>query len=301
MFTYPYETTPCADYALGNIIKGVKLALINDGLRTAQLLSGRSDASVMTVTPLCPDIPPFSHPLEIEHHGNKFVVIDVRGFTRLTREREVIVTARNEYDLTYLRGFLSRYWSEHMPGDLLALGPLPMTVYCRWLSESIVRRMGLDPAAQMIVTVIAGFFYLSLFRAESNLDERDLIKFAKQISASTFVPVDKCLEIADQLTPMGNIGDFVDNVIKVVNSTRLEKFSVGLLYTIIMNSWFGIANHQEIVAVSLEHPPTFLAMVYTALKDRSYRNSGLARMVLASDKGDLGKQFTYNLASLTNV
>lgn len=301
MFTYPYETTPCADYALGNVIKGIRLALINDGLRPAQLLSGNAAGNVLVVTPLTPDVPPFSHPLEVDHHGTKWVVFDGRGFTRMTREREVVVTARNEYDLTYLRAFLSSYWSSHSPSDLLALGNLPLTVYCRWVAEGIVRRMGLDPASQMVVTIIVGYFYLSLFREDEVLDESDLIKFAKQISSATAVPVDKCLEIADQLSPMRNIGDFVDNVIKVVNSTRLEKFSVGLLYSILMNSWFGIANHQEIVAVALEHPPTFLALVYTALKDRTYRNSGLARLVLQNDKGDKGRQFTYNLADLTNM
>ncbi|MNH46795.1 hypothetical protein D3C79_1097310 [compost metagenome] len=52
------------------------------------------------------------------------------------------------------------------------------------------------------------------------------------------------------------------------------------------------------MAVALEHLPTFLAMVYMSLLDRSYRNSGVAKVVLQADRSGAGKSFILNLSRL---
>ena len=62
------------------------------------------------------------------------------------------------------------------------------------------------------------------------------------------------------------------------------------------NTWFG-ANAKEILAVALEHPPTWLSLVYIALKERSYKNTSLAKIALryALNKG--GNDFIRSFVS----
>lgn len=299
MYSNPYQTTPCADYNLARIEEAIKLAEIEGTLQSAKSADGNYILGLTLVTSANREIPPFAHPLYIKNEEKGILYLDVRGCTRVDREGKLSVSSKTEYDFALLRGKLSRHWLSGNVVELLALGQLPLTVYARWISENITRRFGLDPLSQMKATIVAGFFFLSMFREEAELTEQEKIKFAGQISRATRIPVETILEHADSLTPMSSVKDLVTNLITVVGNVRLEKLSTGLLYASLGGSWFG-GNANETSAVALEHPPTFLAMVFTSLHERGYRNAGLAKVVLNCDKGDLGKSFSYHLLSLPN-
>ena len=86
---------------------------------------------------------------------------------------------------------------------------------------------------------------------------------------------------------MSNVKDFVSQIIHVIDSPCLEKFSSGLLMTILMNSWFG-NNSKETVCVGIEHVPTWLSLVYS-LNDRIYKTAALLKSYWQNDKKDAGK------------
>lgn len=297
MFNKPYETTPCADYNMSRVKDGIRLALIEGTSDAALGADKNSIPGVRLITSRNRDIPPFSHPFIYEDDGKKSVFIDARGFTRIDREGAMSISSKTEYDFNVLRAKLSLFWVTQSPADLFALGQLPMTVFCRWISENLARRFGLDPASQMRATIVTGFFYLSMYRLDPEMDEEAKIKSSTQISRATRINVDDIFEIADKMKPMTNVKDFVENLVECVGSVRLERFNIGVLYSSLGGSWFG-GNAPELVAVALEHPPTFLAMVFTALHERGFRNTGIAKVVLAADRGDLGRTFSYHLLSL---
>lgn len=297
MFNNPYETTPCADYNMSRVKDGIRLSII-EGTFDSAIGSDKKDIpGVRLITSRNRDIPPFSHPFIYEEDGKKTAFIDARGFTRIDREGAMSISSKTEYDFNVLRAKLSLFWVAQSPADLLALGQLPMTVFCRWISENLARRFGLDPASQMRATIVAGFFYLSMYRIDPEMDEEAKIKSCTQISRATRINVDDVFEIADKLKPITNVKDFVENLVEHVGSVRLERFNIGVLYSSLGGSWFG-GNAPELIAVALEHPPTFLAMVFTALHERGFRNTGIAKVVLAADRGDLGRTFSYHLLSL---
>ena len=299
MFNNPYKTTPCIDYSMARTEEAIKLASIEGTLTPLRDNSGITLGNIYMVTSLNRDVPPFAHPLAMKHNGDDCIFLDVRGCTRVDREGNLSVSSKTEFDFAVLRGKLSAHWQAGNSAELLALGQLPLTVFARWISENITRRFGLDPLSQMKSALVAGFFFLSMFREEAELSEQEKIKMAGQISRATRIPVETILEHSDALTPMSSVNDLVTNLIKIVANVRLEKLSTGLLYASLGGSWFG-GNANEMSAVALEHPPTFLAMVYVSLHERGYRNAGLAKVVLNSDKGDLGKSFSYHLLSLPN-
>lgn len=299
MFKTPYDTTPCADYVLSEIKKELAIASIEGELRVPVTESDLSVRGVMIIPPSVKHVPPFAHPMLVESNSGRSeqLVVDTRGMTRESREGQLSVSSRIDYNLLLLRALLTRQWMDHSPLDLLACGTLPLTVYSRWVSENICRRLPLNPGEQMMVTVVAGWFYLCLFREEAEIDEQLKLKMSSQISRATYVGTDRVLEITDNLDKMNSVLDFIRGLKNVVQNSALEKLSHGLLYTFVGGSWFG-ANARETVAVALEHPPTFMALVHVALQDRSWRKTGLGTIVLNSDKGDIGKSFTYNLLSL---
>ena len=79
---------------------------------------------------------------------------------------------------------------------------------------------------------------------------------------------------------------------KITNPT-VQKINEGLFYTVIAknlnaNVWIGLEK-QEILAMSVEHIPTFVATLVICLSEQVFKNAGLTKMALrnfARDKAN---------------
>lgn len=305
MFVNPYDTTVCKDHLTANIIKTIKVADATEGLTYSVQSQSKSSPSnsidmfkrnMALVTAKHKEVLPFAHPLLVDFPSASKIVIDARSFTK-QQQNDVFVSSEPNYFFELTRASLMDHMINGSIKDLLSLGSFPMLVYSRWLSENITKRTGLNPAEQAKLVVICAFFYNSLFREDPTYNDVELSRLVQLIAKITYIPVNLCQEVADNILPMSNLKELVSQIISLIDSPRLEKFSVGLLLTIVMNSWYGV-NSKEIICVGLEHPPTWLALVYAALNDRGYKNTGLAKVILANDKKDAGKSFSMNLMNL---
>lgn len=306
MFVYPYDTTVCKEHLTSNIIKAIKTAEAVEGL-TYSVQSQFKDTfvnalleniKVALVTAKNKDVPPFAHPLMVDFVSGSKIVIDVRSFTKVIHN-DIVSTSDNDFKFELIRASLMDHMINGSVKDLLSLGSFPLLVYSRWIAENITKRMGLNPAEQAKLVVITAFFYNSLYREVATFSEVELSRMVQMISKVTYIPTNICQEVADNILPMHNLKEYVSQCISLIDSPRLEKFSIGLLLTILMNSWYGL-NSKETVCVALEHPPTWLALVYSALNDRSYRTTGISKVVIANDKKDAGKSFSVNLMNLVS-
>lgn len=306
MFVYPYDTSVCQQHVTSNIIKAIKTAEAVEGLTTTvkhvgvgkEFNVGLHDRNILLVTAKNKEVPPFAHSLLVDFvHGTKLVV-DARSFSKVINN-EVVITSDNEYKFNIIRTALTDHMVNGSVKDLLTLGTFPMLIYARWIAENVSKRLGLNPGEQAKLVVIASFFYASMFRDDPVFSEVDLSRHVQLISKVTYIPVDICQSVADQILPMSNLKEFVSQIISIVDSPRLETFSTGLLMTVLMNSWFGV-NSKEIVCVSLEHMPTWYSLIYSALNDRSYHTCALTKIVLANDKKEMGKNFSLNLLNLVS-
>lgn len=297
MIKQPYDTTPCKNYRLGDTIQEIKRAMINDEIRPALTPKGTTIDSVFLITSENDTVPQFAHPLHFEHQGKDIWFVDVRGMTRVSREGVLVTVSAVDYELAITRATLSQIWYEGGERDLFALGKFPAIVFTRWISENISRRTAIDPATQMRLSVICALYYYQQFYTQNDWDDVIKIKSLATIAQQTRIPLDTVMDIGGDIPHMSTIMDLVECLKVHSQSVRFENFNIGLLYSMFMGSWFG-SNSREIVAVSLEHPPTFLALIYLALKERSFRKTALAQMVLVSDKQDLGRTYTYNLLGL---
>lgn len=299
MFEDIYETSACSAYNMSAVYRGVKQAFIEDMLRPADSIAFGKAQDVWLLTPLDKTTPPFAHPIiDRLENGHKRIVIDVRACTRIDRDTgKLVVTSATEYEFAVLRAMLEEAWIHGNAHDMMNFGPLPPKVFTRWISEGITRRLNLTPLEQLQVATICGIYYYQLFQNVDILkEESDRFKVAGQVARVVNIGADKVLEIIEELRGMSDarLGTIVELVIAirhVVKSPRVESLSRVLLYAILGGSWFG-ANAREIVAVSLEHPPTFLAIVYEAVTNRTYHRSFMAQLVdAAGRRGDLGKHY----------
>lgn len=300
MFKYAYDTKPCADYVLDRIRKALQIEMIERRLFNVEDLSD----NIILVTGQNPDVPIFAHPFPVEEERDlergsiPSIAIDIRGFTRI-KDGRLIPTAQNDLRLIALRAAVNNYWVTETPRDLLNLSDYPMRIYARWVSENLTRRLGLDPQTQMRVSIIAAVFYASLFLETDEWDERTRLKVASLVGRATMTGIEQALEIIDPLednAPTG-IESLVEMLQQHGESVRLEKVSVPLLYTILGGTWFG-ANSKENIAVALEHPPTFLSILFEAVDNRTYRKANLSEIAERANRKDAAKQFTTNFARL---
>ena len=294
MFKSPYETTACRNHKIGDIVDTlVQLQ------RLGELYPGAG--RIRLVTEQLTQVKAFAHPIVHSFNGDAAIYIDVRGVTRFDRSNgELIGSSDYAYLLSRAR-LMDVAWVDDNPLDLLNLSDLPMKVFSRLLSENLGRRMNLDASVQVWVQIAAAYFYLCQFYNLVGVEQDDLIKHAKRVSRATGVVLTMVMDVITAVGPMMTIQAFADAVKTHSGSIRLESLSPAIIYTMLGGIWYG-PNNVENVAVALEHPPTFTAMLYAACNDRSYRKSILAQIVQRVDRrGDLSKVFVQNVMRLLKV
>lgn len=98
---------------------------------------------------------------------------------------------------------------------------------------------------------------------------------------------------------MTGIKDFCAQVKEITENNRLQAFEEGILVNLLIASWFG-TNAREMIAVALEHPPTWIALVYAAFTEKSYKNTVISKIAYRylGSKGE--NDFVRSLVSLIN-
>ena len=311
MFKHPYETTACSGYRIGNIATALQHADIDHQLRLAQSGKGVHIEGLYEVPPYVKQVEQFAHAVPFDRNGRTQLAIDVRPFTRVSRDGELVVTAPSDRNFAVLRGRLARAWLDGMQGDLASVGDLAVMVYQRHVPQAIVTRFGLSGLDQQHLAVLATYFYFGQFDTQLLIPENEINRYAMRISRVTSINTAEVLQILDRLVTdtdhhphqyprLRNLDDLVAAIKKTSPNPRLESLNVGLLLSATVGGWWGPAA-SEIMAVGLEYPPTWLALVYTALQDRSFNGARFTKLVQQVDRRDLGKQFQVNLAALLDA
>ena len=304
MFNGAYETTPCKDYLIDKMLASIKKQRIlhPTGFDTPLApISNAPIAGCQLLNPTTTDVPPFAHPLVlVEDDKTTSVYTDVRNFTRVSREGQVVVSAKLDYDLAVLRTWLQRVWLSYSPRDLLGLGTFPITVYSRWVTEALTRRMALPPDVQMRTSILTAYFYVCMFHDAAlaeNVDEKDKLRMAQMVSRATNINAAEVISVIEPLPIYKDAAELIAGLIEHGNSMRYQDLNLALLYSVVSGTWFG-QNHRELVAVAVEHPVTFMAMVAKAINERGYHNTPIGKIVKMADRGDLAKTYIHNLLNL---
>lgn len=295
VFLSPYDTTPFrgAAAAMAKVQEGLEKAALNDRLEYTE------DGLLLCQNPLTmQDIPAFAHPIMVRKGTRQEFALDVRPFVAWKPDGSYRVKNTIGYDLMIARGNLQHIWLEQSITGLRDISSIPMKVYAHWISENIARRFNLDPLVILKVTITAAFFYQCLFHADAEkLPNDEKNRMAASIVKALGSPADLVFEVLDLFDkPINNAIEFCEAIKLVTGSISLENFNAGVLYSVLGASFYD-SNAQELMAVCVEHPPTWLVVLYRAAVDQSYKKTGI-RMLMDRQKRANVEQFIRSLASM---
>lgn len=234
------------------------------------------------------DPKPFIHPLRFNIGDDTYMIADMRSSTRWDRAQGVSIVnnpSLNRRDV--ILTILQSVWEGEGPNAIQRLGNFQITIFAQWVSNSIIRRFGLDAAQQLKLQAISAYYYLCLFSDERRFDPmRAAPIIARAINASTAYIVD----LVDTLPFIADITEFLDVIKESMATERLSGLTLDYFYASLNGSWFG-PNHNILVGVAVEYPPIFTSLLYLALTDRGTRMAGLSQVALKKERDNAAKEF----------
>lgn len=249
-------------------------------------------------------IPSFIHPYLIENFkGKDYLITDLRLFRTTTdgylseREFETSVRNKTEYSLVKSRAALNLLWLNPERSKLRTRFSFASSVFAAWLSQAISRAYALDFQDQLRIMAVSIYYYFSLFSEDKRL-EGDALEVAviHTIKATKF-PATEVYAIFEAMGNIDGIEDYCVEVKRVIENVRLSDFNLAMLLTLIRNTWYG-TNAKELISVSLEHPPTWISIVFATMTERTYRSSALYKLIETQAKRGNGDEFKYNYIDL---
>lgn len=305
IFSDSYQTSLGSAFVTKEIVTAIKESIIKDNINKVTLnVTTNGKFKPLFITGIFDSenqIPLFTHPITIfNSHNENYLATDMRLFIRKDTTLDKLedgIKNLTEYNFTKSRAILSLLWLNDGINSIKTNLSFSSLVFSSWISETISKAFALDFKDQASLNVIAYYYHQLLFVDGYELTEDQKQLVVSKIIKNTKHPSDFVFKIVDRITPIKNIEDFCFNVVNILENVRLEKFNLVTLLTIVKNSWYG-ANAKEIISVALEHPPTFAAIVYTALSEKTFKNSTLYKIAERFGKRGASDEFTSNYISL---
>lgn len=239
------------------------------------------------------EITPFNHPLI--NKENNWIALDLRPVVKLTPDKESYeIRNENEYNLAIQRFILSGMWAIDKQQPIYNLS-FPHFVFGSWLSENLTKKFGLDLNNQIQLRILALIYYSKLFTNEYTSD--DFTKLVIRLKQDILLP--KLVEeIYNKVEKLDDLDDFTKACYTVTNNIRLKNLDSNVLVNILANNWIGL-NGKELVILALEHPPTWVSLVYAALTQRSFNKTFISNVTEKLNKRGKGDDFLKALVYLT--
>lgn len=303
MLQNAYQTTAGGIYRTDKILKAIEEEYTRGETIHANRLDGAlpEDIHIFFVVDKSSPVPSFNHPVVI---GDR-IFLDGRPYINLDRNEGIyVVRSRMDFKLAWMRAAIE-YVSIVEEGAekdyrlIYNASSLPMQVFITWFAENITRRLGLDQEAQMLLSVVAGFYFYGIHTEEEEWTEHLRSKVATHISKVTRIPVQRVLELSEDFSYMDRLEGFVENAKRIVSSSRMEDMNTGFLITALAASagWRGV-QAKETVAIGLEHAPTWHALMVTAISERTASTSQLAKHIKRISKGGSDEAYVKALRSM---
>ena len=257
-------------------------------------------------------IPAFVHPYLVRDkkasQGKNVLASDMRFFKTKSdtyisgKEFEATVRNKVEYQFVKNRTLLNLLWLEPNLRSFRSQFAFAGYVFATWLSQIISRTYSLDFRDQLRIVAVGLYYYYSLFTKESRRDsELSEIAIIHTIKATKF-PASEIMALFDTMGEIHGIADYCTEVQRAVENVRMKDFNLAMLLTLIRNSWYGL-NAKDILSVALEHPPTWIAVVFATIADRTYKSSALFKVVESQMKRHNSAEFELNCLEMvkTNI
>ena len=303
-----YDTTVGKIYDLRKLDLALKEALITGFLADRQLgvaVNDQRKAVFLTGNDSSEHaVPPFVHPYLIQNFKNQdYLVTDLRSFrnsadpTASDRDFEAGVRNTTEYALVKSRATLGLMWLGPDLMKIRARFSFAGSVFAAWLSQAISKAYALDFSDQLRIMAVSIYYYNTLFQEENKLTDKALEVAVVHTIKATKIPATDVYALFEGLGEMNGIEDYCTAIRGAIESVRLNDFNLAMLLTLVKNSWYG-TNAKDLISVALEHPPTWISIVFTTLTERTYKSSSLYKLIEMQGKRGNADEFRMNYLEL---
>jgi hypothetical protein len=300
IFRTAYDTTACRGYLTNKVLDGLTRADIKGLLVTSKL----NDAVLVTGGHLTDEIvPSFSHPILFkDKDGTDKMAVDVRGLGKWDSiQQQYVVRDTASYDGLMVRAGLNEIWLESSgPDRIRSLSTFPLSVFASWIGEAVAKRLALEAQDQFTVSVLAAVFYLNLFwdkERSENPSKEDKAFLVSVISRGLNYKSDMVYDIVERHAGIIDVASYCEACKSYSQSVRLRDLNAATLFAMISGYWYG-NNGREVIAVALEHPPTWLSLLWQAMYIQGYRNAGLTKILERNTYKRQSSQFGLAVSSL---
>lgn len=260
----PYELT--ATQAFASRINNIRTDI------TKQAIVDGNSSKIFYVTEDHRDIGIFEHPIlfTTPSVSGQRVAIDVRAFrgnNPMVKEQQEVLRKRAALMLQAVES----------KGPMVLFDAALQVAYATILVGVLAKQFNLDPVVKMQLTVVIGAFYYCITREEGHqFTDEDGLVMAKSLVRNLRLPSEVVTSILTRFEYGRTLEVLVKNIKEIEGTDRTVMLSPAILINALSGLWFGV-NSSQILAICLEHPPTWAAMIYEATGDGTYSRSELAK------------------------
>lgn len=286
IYKTPYDTTACRGYK--TIVEKVQTAIQTLVIQGNHLFVDKEDKVIYVrggpnVDPL---VPAFAHPVAITlpkiswDPAGDYVAQDVRPLVKFNpMDESVYIRNQSEYNAAIVRSKLMTLWITGGVDMVKSASDLPLMVYTNWVAEAVAKRMSLDPRDQLSLGILAGVFYLCLFKDDIDGDDPSWKSYlSSKIARALNYRGDAVHAVVQEYSSINSVSELCEAAKQFTQSVRLSDLNAATLFAIVGGYWYG-HNGREIICTALEHPPSFMALLFQGLNDRGFRNTNLTKIL----------------------
>lgn len=229
-------------------------------------------------------VPTFSHPLTIETvKGLTYTICDLSSFIRERQEGEYTVANKPLFSLQTIRTVLTADLINNGTRSIKSLSPNVVKTYVDLITSSLSMAFSLNNEEVLALRALSGWMYYSMLHSDLFSGELEFDALVAKLAREINIPSSFLYRYLDQEF-YKSVGDFLEKIKQKINNPAVQKINEGLFYTVIAknlnaNVWIGLEK-QEILAMSIEHIPTFIATLVICLSEQVFKNAGLTKMAL---------------------
>lgn len=288
IFYSPYETTIGSKFNTDRSQIAIRQSL---GLKYPWMKINEANKTVFIYPN--PVVPTFSHPLTIETvKGLTYTFCDLSSFIRERQEGEYVVANKPLFSLQTIRTVLTADLINNGTRSIKSLSPNVVKTYVDLITSSLSMAFSLNNEEVLALRSLSGWMYYSMLHNDPYAGELEFDALIAKLAREINIPSSFLYRYIDQEF-YKNVSDFLEKLRQKITNPAVQKINEGLFYTVIAknlnaNVWIGLEK-QEILAMSVEHIPTFVATLVICLSEQVFKNAGLTKMALrnfARDKAN---------------
>lgn len=266
-----------------NIVLALQKCLINNTLTKENLKLENGDIiNYYLVENSDCEVIKFDHPIivdtnqkDIHNKPIEVIVVDVRSFGKYDSNNFLFnVKNKPEYELAKKRAILNSLWlMDDYKNKLENISSLPAKIYSTTITELIGRRYNLAFDNRIIISVIACYFYYSLFTNNKFYSESEYQNIIKKISIQLKpIPIENIYKILDPLNQkiILDIPELIEIIKTQCVNEALNNLDLGIFTQLFNGLWYS-ASGRNILLVAMELPPLWILLCHAALTEQSYK------------------------------